>query len=54
MLNGSDAWCLKVSEKGFLRRIKRFMVRAMCGIQLKHRKRPRDLILMLGFNETMD
>ena len=29
------------------------MVRAMCGVQLKYWKRTKDLILMLGLNETM-
>ena len=30
------------------------MVRAMCGVQLKDRKRSTDLTLMLGLNETID
>ena len=30
------------------------MVRAMCGIQLKHRKRSKDLMFMQGLNETID
>ena len=30
------------------------MVRTMCGVQLKDRKRSMDLMLMLGFNETID
>ena len=30
------------------------MVRTMCGTQLKHRKRSKDLMLMLGLNETID
>ena len=30
------------------------MVRAMCGAQLKDRKRAKDLMLMLGLNETAD
>ena len=30
------------------------MVRAMCRVQLKDRKRSTDLMLMLGFNETID
>ena len=28
------------------------MVRAMCGVQLKDRKRSMDLMFMLGLNET--
>ena len=42
------------SEVGILRRIERSMVRTICGVQLKHRKRSMDLIFMLGLNETMD
>ena len=30
------------------------MVRAMCGVQLKDRKRSADLMFMLGLKETMD
>ena len=30
------------------------MVRAMCGVQLKDRKRSSDLMFMLGLNETVD
>ena len=30
------------------------MVRAMCGVQLKDRKRCKDLMFMFGLNETMD
>ena len=29
------------------------MVRAMCGVQLKDRKRSMDLMFMLGLNETI-
>ena len=30
------------------------MVSAMCGVQLKDRKRSTDFMFMLSFNETMD
>ena len=30
------------------------MVRAMCGVQLKDRKRCTGLMFMLGLNKTMD
>ena len=30
------------------------MVRAMCGVQLKDRKRSKDLMFMLGLYETID
>ena len=51
---GSEAWCLKESEMGILRRRVRSMVRAMCGVQLKDRKRSEELLLMLGMNETIN
>ena len=38
----------------FLQRIEGSMVRAMCGLQLKDRNGSRDLMLMLGLNETID
>ena len=50
----SEAWCLKESEMEILRRIERSTVRAMCGVKLKHRKRSKDLMFMLGSNETID
>ena len=37
-----------------LQRTKRSMVRAMCGVQLKYRKRSADLMFMLGLSEDMD
>ena len=30
------------------------MVRAMCGVQHKHRNRSTDLMIMLGLSETID
>ena len=51
---GSEAWCLKESEVEILRRTERTMVRAMCGVQLKDKKRSIDLMFMLGLNETID
>ena len=52
MLCGSEARCQEESEIGLLCRTKRSIVREMCGVQLKDRKRFEDL--MLGLNETMD
>ena len=54
ILYGSDEWCLKESEMGITQRTKRSMVRAMCGAQLKDRKRYTDWMSMLGLNETID
>ena len=53
MLYRSEAWCLKECEMGILQRSERSMVRAMCGMQLKVRKRSMDLVFMLGLKETM-
>ena len=54
MLCGGEAWYLKESEVGTLQRTERSMVRAMCGVQLKDRRRFIDLMLMLGLNDTID
>ena len=54
ILYGNEAWCLKENNMGILRRTERSMLRAMCGVQLKDRKRSMDLMLMLGLNETID
>ena len=39
---------------GILQRTERSIVRAVCGVQLKDRKRSKDFMLMLGMNETID
>ena len=54
MLCGNEVWCLKDCEMQILRRTKRSMVRAICGVQLKDRSRSTDLLFMLGLNETID
>ena len=54
ILFGSEAWFLKESEMGKLQRTERSMVRALCGVQLKDRKRSMDFMFMLGLNETID
>ena len=53
ILYGSEAWCLKVSEMGTLR-TEKYMVRALCGVQLKDIETSMDLMFMLGLNETID
>ena len=54
MLYGSEVWRLKESEMEILRWTEGSMVRAMCGVQLKDRKKPTDLMFMLDLMETMD
>ena len=44
MLYESEAWCLKESEMEISQRTERSMVRTMCGVQLKDKKRPKDMI----------
>ena len=39
---------------GILERTERSMESAMCGLQLKDRKRAKELMLVLGLNETVD
>ena len=39
---------------GILRRTERSIARPMCGVQLKYRKRSKDLMLVLGLKKTMD
>ena len=49
ILYGSEAWCLKESEVGILRRTERFMVRAMCGVKLKYKKKIYGFDAHVGF-----
>ena len=50
---GSETWCLKERKMGILQRTERSMVIAMCGVEVKDRKRSKDLMLMLGLNEAI-
>ena len=50
----SHVECLKESEMGTLQWTERYMVRAMCGVQLEYRQRANDLMLTLGLNEIID
>ena len=52
MLYGSETWCLRENEMAILRRTEKAMVRATCGAKLMERKRPEDLMEMLGLKET--
>ena len=54
ILYGSEVWCLQESEMRILQRTERSMVRPICAVQLKDRKRTADLMLMLDLNETID
>ena len=54
ILHGSEAWYLKESEMGILRRTERSMVRTMCGEQLKDIKIFTYLMFMLCLREIID
>ena len=54
ILYGSEARRLKESEMGIMGRTKISVVRATCGVQLKDRKRPTDLMFVLGLSKTID
>ena len=54
MLFGSKVWSLKLSVLGVLWRVERCMVRAMCRVLVKDRKRAKYLMLMLSVNERID
>ena len=41
-------------RNGILRTTETSMVKAMCGVQLKDRKRCMDLMFMLGLNKTIN
>ena len=47
-----EVWYLKENEMGMLR-TERFMVRAMCAVQLKDSKKSQYLMLMLGLKGTL-
>ena len=53
ILYGSETWCLKENEKAILRRMKRAMVRAMCGQKVGDRKTTEEQMDMLGLKETI-
>ena len=53
IVHRSEAWWWKENEMRILQRTKRSMETVICGIQLKVRKKVKDLMLMLGLNERI-
>ena len=53
ILYGSEALCMTESEMEILERTRGCMVRGICGVQVKDRKKSKYLMLMLGLNETI-
>ena len=49
MLYGSEVWCLKECEMGILQRTERFMVGAMCRVQLRKQKKICGFDVLAGF-----
>ena len=54
MLYGIEARCRKESEIGILQWTERSMVAAMCGFQLKDRKRSTHFMFILVLSGTME
>ena len=54
MMYGCEVLCLIESEMEILRRTERSMVRPICGVQHKDRKRSTDLMFVLGLNDAID
>ena len=51
---GTETWAMKADDLRSLERTERMMVRWMCGVSLKDRKRSEDLCNLLGINCVAD
>ena len=47
-------WCLRKNEMAILRRTKKAMMRAMCGVKLIEKRRGRELSNFLGLKDILD
>ena len=54
MVYGSETWAMKVEDTNRLERTERMMVRWMCGVTLKDRKRSEDLLDRLGIESVAE
>ena len=50
----SETWCLRENEKAILRRTKKTMTRAMCGVTLIEKSRSQEFMSFLGLKDTLD
>ena len=50
LIYGTETWVMKADDLRSLERTERMMVRWMCGVFLKDRKRSEDLCILLGIN----
>ena len=53
MLYASEMWCLMENEMAILRKTKKAMMRAMCGVKIIQ-KRSQEHMSLLGLNDTSD
>ena len=51
---GTETWAMKKANQQSLERTERMMVRCMCGVSLKDRKRSVDLYSLLGIQSVVD
>ena len=49
----SESWCSKISETRILQTTEKSIMRAICGAQLKDRKRAKDLMVLLHLSKFM-
>ena len=54
LIYGTETWAMKADDLSSLERTERMMVRWMCGVSLKDRKRSEDLCNLLGINRVAD
>ena len=54
LIYGTETWAMKADDLRSLERTERMMVRWMCGVSLKDRKRSEDLCNLLGINCVAD
>ena len=52
VIYGSERWCLRENKATILRRPKRSMVRAKCGVKLVDKTNTEDLMDMLGLKKA--
>lgn len=53
MIYGGETWAMRKEDEAVLRRAERAMIRRMCGVRLRDRKRSVDLQRMMGVDEDI-
>ena len=54
MLYGSETWCLRENEMAILRRTKKAMMRAMCGVKIVEKRKSQELMSLLDLKNTLN